>query len=218
MNKHIVSITSFAFAFFILANVSYAEQKGTSLDAHVHGLSQLTIAVEGEKVELEFSSPAMNLVGFEHKATSKKDIAAVKQAESILRQPEMLFAFSEAKCKPIHTHVDISGLIEQHEDHHGHKGHDEHKDHDDHKGHDDHDDHKEHKDHHDHKAHDEHETHSEIVANYSFACKDTSALSSVKVSLFESFAGIYKIHTMWVTSSKQGSTKLTAENSVVLLR
>jgi len=221
MNKHIVSIATFAFAFFILANVSYAEQKGTSLDAHVHGLSQLTIAVEGEKVELEFSSPAMNLVGFEHKATSKKDIAAVKQAESILRQPEMLFALSEAKCKPIHTHVDISGLIEQHEDHHGHKGHDEHKDHDDHKGHDDHDDHddhKEHKDHHDHKAHDEHETHSEIVANYSFACKGISAISAVRVSLFESFIGIYKIQAMWVTPGKQGSAKLTAENSVVLLR
>lgn len=206
MNKHIVSIATFAFAFFILANVSYAEQKGTSLDAHVHGLSQLTIAVEGEKVELEFSSPAMNLVGFEHKATSKKDIAAVKQAESILRQPEMLFALSEAKCKPIHTHVDISGLIEQHEDHHGHKGHDEHKDHKDHKDHDD------------HKAHDEHETHSEIVANYSFECKDSSVLSSIKVSLFESFAGIYKIQAMWVTPGKQGSAKLTAENSVVLLR
>lgn len=221
MNKHIVSIATFAFAFFILANVSYAEQKGTSLDAHVHGLSQLTIAVEGEKVELEFSSPAMNLVGFEHKATSKKDIAAVKQAESILRQPETLFSLSDAKCKPVYTNVDISGLIEQHDDHHGHKGHDEHKDHNDHKGHDehkDHDDHKEHKDHHDHKAHDEHETHSEIVANYSFACEGSSAISAVRVSLFESFVGIHKIQTMWVTPSKQGSAKLTAENSVVLLR
>lgn len=218
MNKHIVSIATFAFVFFILANVSYAEQKGTSLDAHVHGLSQLTIAVEGEKVELEFSTPAMNIVGFEHKATSKKDIAAVKQAESILRQPDTLFSLSDAECKPIHTHVDITGLIEQHDDHNGHKDHDEHKDHHDHKDHDDHDDHKEHKDHYDHKAHDEHETHSEIVANYSFECKDTSALSSIMVSFFESFAGIYKIQTMWVTSSKQGSARLTAENSIVLLR
>ena len=200
MKKHIVSTTTFAFAFFMLANVSYAEQIGTSLDAHVHGLSQLNIAVEGEKVELEFSSPAMNLVGFEHKATSKKDVAAVKQAESILRQPEMLFSLTEAQCKPVYTNVDISGLIEHDDDHDGHKGHDEHKDHDD------------------HKAHDEHETHSEIVANYSFECKDSSALSSIKVSLFESFAGIYKIQTMWVTASKQGSAKLTAENPVVLLR
>ena len=221
MKKHIVSITTFAFVFFILANVSYAEQKGTSLDAHVHGLSQLNIAVEGEKVELEFSSPAMNLVGLEHKATSKKDIAAVKQAESILRQPEMLFSLSEAQCKPLYTNVDISGLIEHDDDHDGHKGHDEHKDHHDHKGHNEHKDHKDHKDHddhHDHKAHDEHETHSEIVANYSFECKDSSALSSIKISLFESFAGIYKIQTMWVTASKQGSAKLTSENPVVLLR
>ena len=221
MNKIVVSIIALVATFFVLVNATFAEQKAGSLDAHVHGLSQLTIAVEGETVELEFSSPAMNLVGFEHRATSKKDIAAVKQAESILSQPETLFSLSEVKCKPIHTHVDISGLIEQHDDHDGHKGHDEHKDHHDHKDHDDHDDHddhKEHKDHHDHKAHDEHETHSEIVANYSFECKDSSTLSSVKVSLFESFAGIYKIQTMWVTSSKQGSAKLTADNPAVLLR
>jgi hypothetical protein len=209
MKKHIVSIIALVATFFVLVNATYAEQNAASLDAHVHGLSQLTIAVEGEKVELQFSSPAMNLVGFEHKATSKKDIAAVKLAESILRQPEKLFFLSDAKCQPIHTDVDNSGLIEQHDDHDGHKGHDEHKDHHDHKGHDDH---------HDHKAHDEHEAHSEIVANFSFECKDTSALSSIKVSLFESFAGIYKIQAMWVTTSKQGSAVLTAESSVVLLR
>lgn len=209
MKKHTVSIIGLVATFFVLVNATFAEQKAASLDAHVHGLSQLTIAVEGEKVELEFSSPAMNIVGFEHKATSKKDIAAVKQAESILSQPETLFSLSEAKCKPIHTHVDISGLIEQHDDHDGHKGHDEHNDHDDHK---------DHNDHHDHKAHDEHETHSEIVASYSFACMDTTKLSSVKVSLFESFAGIYKIQAMWVTTTKQGSAKLTADNPIVLLR
>ncbi|MGB2106153.1 MAG: ZrgA family zinc uptake protein [Porticoccaceae bacterium] len=225
MKKHTVSIIGLVATFFVLVNATFAEQKAASLDAHVHGLSQLTIAVEGETVELQFSSPAMNLVGFEHRATSKKDIAAVKQAESILRQPEMLFALSDAGCKPIHTHVDISGLIEQHDHHDGHKGHDEHKDHhddhddhDDHDEHNDHDDHKDHMDHHDHKAHDQHETHSEIMANYSFECKDSSTLSSVKVSLFESFAGIYKIQTMWVTSSNQGSAKLTADNPAVLLR
>jgi hypothetical protein len=206
MNKFVVSIIALVATFFVLVNAAFAEQKAASLDAHVHGLSQLKIAIEGEKVELQFSSPAINLVGFEHKARSQKDIAAVKQAESILRQPDTLFSLSDAACKPIHSHVDISGLIEQH---------DEHQNHNDHKNHDDH---KEHKNHHDYKAHDTHETHSEIAANYSFTCKDSSTLSSVKVSLFESFAGIYKIQAMWVTSSKQGSAKLTADNPAVLLR
>jgi hypothetical protein len=209
MNKFVVSIIALVATFFVLVNAAFAEQKAASLDAHVHGLSQLTIAVDVETVELQFSSPAMNLVGFEHKATSKKDIAAVKQAESILRQPEMLFALSDAGCKPIHTHVDISGLIEQHDDHDGHKGHDEHNEHDDHK---------DHNDHHDHKAHDEHETHSEIVASYSFACMDTTKLSSLRVTLFKSFTGIHKIQAMWVTTTKQGSAKLTADNPIVLLR
>ena len=212
MKKHIVSIIALVVTFFVLVNAAFAEQKAASLDAHVHGLSQLTIAIEGEKVELQFSSPAMNLVGFEHKASSQKDIAAVKQTESILRHPETLFFLSDAGCKPIHTHVDISGLMEQHDDHNGHKGHDEHQNHDDHKDHDDH------KEHHDHKAHDEYETHSEIVANYSFACKDTTKLSSLRVTLFKSFTGIHKLQAMWVTTTKQGSAMLTAHNPMVLLR
>ncbi|MGB1290473.1 MAG: ZrgA family zinc uptake protein, partial [Porticoccaceae bacterium] len=68
MKKHTVSIIGLVATFFVLVNATFAEQKAASLDAHVHGLSQLTIAVEGETVELEFSSPAMNLVGFEHRA------------------------------------------------------------------------------------------------------------------------------------------------------
>ena len=225
MNKPFFAITFLALITFTVSICSYAEKKDNSLDAHVHGLSELTIAMEGNRLDIQFESPAMNLVGFEYKATSKKDIATVKNAESLLSQPDALFVFFGADCQLIKTSTDTSALIE--EDHHHsktHKDHDdhhEHNDHDDHHGHDNHEDHEDHEDHDNHKGHDDHddhESHSEIVADYSYSCKNLSKLSSIKIALFESFSGIHKINAMWVTDSKQGSATVTASNPTVSLR
>lgn len=195
MNKRIFSIVSLVMVFTGLVPSVYAENNGTRLDAHVHGLSELTIALEGDSLDLQLTSPAMNIVGFEYKAASKKDIEAVKTAKSILSQPEVLFLLSDKDCKPINIDVDISGLIEE----------DNHEQHD----------HKENDDHKDHHDHDKHKSHAEIVANYSYSCNESSKLSSIKVSLFESFPGIETINAMWVMPSKQGSVRLSAKNSTI---
>ena len=241
MNKLILSILSMAAPLFIGVQSVYAEQGAESLDAHVHGLSELTIAMDAKSIEIQLISPAMNLVGFEHKATSKQDIAAVKQAELILGQEDSLFLIAGGDCEHLSTSIDSDGLLEagahedqeKHDDHHDHEKHDDHDDHEkhddhydhdkhnDHDKHSDHDDHDKHNDNDDHGKHDDHsehdqgETHSEMVSSYSYTCKDTSNLSSIKVALFASFSGIHKINTLWVTPSKQGSNMLSAKNSTI---
>ena len=65
--------------------------------------------------------------------------------------------------------------------------------------------------HHHHDDHEDHESHSEMVASYSYSCKELTKLSSIKVALFDVFPGIHKINTMWVMDSKQGSATLTAK-------
>ena len=242
MNKLILSILSIAVTLFTGIQSAYAEKSAESLDAHVHGLSELTIAMDAKTIELQLISPAMNLVGFEHKASSKQDIAAVKQAELILGQHNSLFLIAGGDCEHLSTSIDSGDLLEseshhekhdghddhdKYDDHHAHEKHDDHDDHekhddhDDHEKHDDHDDHEKHDDHDDHEKHDDHsehdqgETHSEMVASYSYTCKDTSNLSSIKVALFASFPGIHKINTLWVTPSKQGSNMLSAKNSTI---
>lgn len=212
MNKPFFAIIILALTTFTVSICSYAENKDHSLDAHVHGLSELTIAMEGNRLNIQFESPAMNLVGFEYKATSKKDIAAVKNAESLLGQPDTLFVFSGADCQLIQTSADTSALVEQ--DHH----HKTHKEHNDHHGHENHDEHNGHDNHKDDDDHNDHESHSEIVAYYSYSCKNLSKLSSIKIALFEHFSGIHKINAMWVMDSKQGSATLSASNPTVILR
>jgi hypothetical protein len=221
MNTLLLRFCYIAVGLFIAIQSTYAEKSVESLDAHVHGLSELTIAMDTKTIELQLISPAMNLVGFEYKASSKQDIATVKQAELLLEQQDSLFLIAGGDCEHLSTSIDSSDLLESNNHHDDQDDHEKHHDHDDHEKHHDHDDHEKHDDHgkhDDHSEHDQGETHSEMVASYSFTCKDTSKLSSIKVALFTSFPGIHKVNTLWVTPSKQGSSMLSAKNSTINLK
>ena len=250
IKRLIVTLLSIPLIFAGLVNMAYAIQKGSNLDAHVHGLSELTIAMDDHVLDIQFASPAMNLLGFEYKASNDKDIATVKKVESLLLKHNQLFSLSDAGCIHVNTTFDLSDHIDtedhkqhhDHEDHHGHEKHKDHHEHDDHidtedhkqhqahtdhddhhKHHKDHDGHSDHNDHDDHAGHSDHkdhgsESHSEIVANYSYHCKDTSKLSKISVSLFKVFPGIYEIEAFWVTSKQQGSTVLKPSSSVITFK
>ena len=173
---------------FLIAKV-HAEE------AHIHGLATLTLALEGNSLEIEFESPAANLVGFEHQAESAKEKQAVKAAEVILGITcNAIFIFwqrlSVKRCG--------SGYIraeEEDHDDHGHHHEHHHSSHDDHKGHSDKSD-----------------SHSEIKAHYHFSCNQEKQLESVSTALFSQFPGIENINAMWVTDTVQGS-KILAPNS-----
>ncbi|MBH9393467.1 DUF2796 domain-containing protein [Pseudomonas aeruginosa] len=103
-----------------------------SLGKHEHGVAQLNVALDGKTLELELDSPAMNLVGFEHAASTDADKAAVAKARAQLEKPLELFALPvTAGCSvasqelrsplfgdkaPAHAHKEKAG----HEHEHGH--------------------------------------------------------------------------------------------------
>ncbi|MEH6552455.1 MAG: DUF2796 domain-containing protein [Pseudomonadales bacterium] len=93
-----------------------------SQKAHLHGTAKLTLALEDNTVEISLESPAANIVGFEHKATSEKHIKAVEEAKASLEAPS-LFSFSGSNCSLKQAEVDMSSVIEQgcqHSDYEGH--------------------------------------------------------------------------------------------------
>jgi hypothetical protein len=76
------------------------------LEAHVHGVAEINIAVEGSKADVEFRAPAENVMGFEHEAKSesdkKKRTAALrtvqtKMSQMVLFDPKLSCKFSETK-------------------------------------------------------------------------------------------------------------------------
>ena len=205
MKTRLLNIIAFIIAFAAVAQSAHAEEGAASLAAHVHGLSELAIVMEGEKLGIELTSPVMNLVGFEHKASSPKEILAIEYAAAMLRQQETFFLFSGGRCNHVETSIDLPGLIESDDHEQGHQqGSTEHKHDDEYKK--------------EHKEHAQKNNHRDVVANYKYRCENIAQLSSIAVDFFETFPGIHKMNAMWVKSTQQGAVTLTPSHRIVEFR
>ena len=153
-----------------------------SLDAHEHGIAQLNVVLDGQALELELESPAMNLVGFEHAAESAADKAKVVAARNQLQDPQALFGLGAGDCSLSYTELE-SPLFED----------EEHED--------------EHEEHHDH---DKDSEHSEIHAHYQLNCKKPGELQQLNLSeLFKRFPATTKIQVQLIGPNGQQGVELT---------
>lgn len=67
-----------------------------SLPPHEHGVGSLNIALDGQTLELALDGPSVNLVGFEHIATTDADKAKVSAARKQLEDPQTLFSIPKS--------------------------------------------------------------------------------------------------------------------------
>ncbi len=93
----LISAAAAVFTFFAIEKLTAAER---GHGAHVHGVSRLTLAVEGDRVELGLEAPGADIAGFEHMARSAEDRETVQRASRNLRNGDKLFAFpAAAQCR-----------------------------------------------------------------------------------------------------------------------
>ncbi len=184
-------------------------------DAHVHGAGTLNLVQEGNQVHIELEIPGMDIVGFEHQATSPSQKEAVKKAVTVLRQGNSLFQMNaEAKCKLDTAEVEVEMIGEEHEGkaHHDHEK--EGKAHHDHekegKAHKEDESHKEEK-----HAEDEEASHSEFHAKYVFTCASPDNLKQLNTALFDQFEKSESLQARFVTSRKQSSQSLSRQTPVL---
>ena len=157
-----------------------------SLGAHEHGVGRLDAALDGKTLALELQSPAMNLVGFEHAATSDADKAKVAAARALLEQPLALFNLPKAAGCVVENQELESPLFADTPD-----------------ADDDHD--KDAKDEH-------HHDHSEIHAHYQFTCATPDALKTLDLAnIFNSFPATQKIQVQLIGPSGQQGVDVTAK-------
>lgn len=183
--------TSLVISLLFTANVSLARtdsHEHREHGAHEHGVAVLTLALADHDLAVEFESPAANLLGFEHAASSDKDRQAVAQAAQRLRAPLTFLSLpSAAQCSVTKTTVE-SELLGSATD----------------------------ATHHDHK--DEHEGHADLTAKYQLQCKVPQALDIVDVQLFDTFKGIEKINAQWLTANGQSAKVLTPTDHTIRLQ
>ena len=193
---------------FLIPMLALAVFLATSLQAsepaHEHGVGQLSIAIEGNDVEIELVVPGADAVGFEHAARTDSERKAVVAAAEKLKEAKRLIRLtSGAHCHVEKTEV-ASALLDSDKDEHDH-AHD-HK----HEKHAKQDEHK----HNEHKEHDKHadsEIHSEFTAHYHFHCDHPEKLTGADVEFFKVFPSAHELVARWITSKGQGVTELTAK-------
>lgn len=174
-------------AMLLLPVPSRAEEAHREMGPHEHGHGTLNIAIEDKRVSMELEVPGMDIVGFEHAASTDDQKAAVEKAKAELAKPLAVFGLpSAAGCSVAEASVAIE--VEHHdEDHDG--------DHDkaeaDHKAGDaDHDE-------------DERAGHNEFHATYALDCTSPTELSSIEFTYFKLFGGAHDLTVNVVTAKAQ---------------
>ena len=161
-----------------------------SLGAHEHGVGRLNAALDGQTLELELESPAMNLVGFEHVATTDADKAKVAAVRAQLEKPLVLFNLPTAAGCVIAKQELESPLFGDKPDA---------------------------DDDHDHDAKDEHHhDHSDIHAHYQFSCSSPGALKTLDLAnMFNTFPATRKIQVQLISPSGQQGVEVTAKSDAL---
>ncbi|KPM65006.1 DUF2796 domain-containing protein [Pseudomonas monteilii] len=158
-----------------------------TLGAHEHGVAKLNAVLDGNTLELELDSPAMNLVGFEHAANSGADKAKVAAVRQQLEQPLKLFGLSAAAgCKEDQQELesplfgDAPKADEDGDEHeHGHQ-------------------------------------HSDIGAHYQLTCANPDKLAQVDLApLFKAFPATQKINVQLIGPNGQKGVEATPAKAAV---
>ncbi|MBC3478477.1 DUF2796 domain-containing protein [Pseudomonas sp. Rh2] len=158
-----------------------------SLGAHEHGVAKLNAVLDGNTLELELDSPAMNLVGFEHTANTDADKAKVAAARQQLEQPLKLFGLAQAAgCKEEAQELESPLFGDAaHADDEG-------------------------------DAHEHAHQHADVNAHYQLSCANPDKLSQIDLSpLFKAFPQTQKISVQLIGPDGQKGLETTPAKAVV---
>ncbi|WXL26522.1 DUF2796 domain-containing protein [Ectopseudomonas mendocina] len=166
----------------------HSHEEHGSLDAHVHGVAELNVALDGSTLELQLKTPAMNFVGFEHEAESEADKAKVASAKNELSKPVALFGISQGQCTLASQELESPLFEEAHAHEHEHE-----HEHSDHEGH----------------SH----AHNDIQAHYQLNCQQPDNLKQLDLTeLFKRFPATEKINVQLIGPNGQKGQEVTASN------
>ena len=162
-------------------------------EAHVHGVAEVNIAIDGSKADVEFRAPAESVMGFEHEAKSesdkKKRDAALRTVQTKINQmvvfdPKLSCKFSEVKTAIVEEKGE-SGKTQSDKSAHGHK---------------------------DQKKTAEHR---EVRATFSAACDKTLAGSRVTFGVHKTFPAIGEIKVQVLGDAKQSGATIKKDKGGV---
>jgi hypothetical protein len=152
--------------------------------AHQHGHAELQLAIEGNQIDLIFTSPAYNLLGFEHRARTEEQKVLVTETTNWLGETPLVDT-AGAGCEVMNAVVHHQAGGDDHGHDHGH-AHDHEDKHTDENG----------------------STHSDFEVTQTLSCSGLDASEALSTPLTERFPEIEHLNVEWVWSGSQGSGRL----------
>lgn len=158
--------------------------------AHVHGIAALSVANDERALDIDFESPAINVLGFEHAVRDAAERQRLDQVVNQLKDASALFILpGDAGCVAQAATVDSSLLHKQitpadaspTDAHH-------------------------------------HDSHADFDAHYHFECQRPAALTHMAVQLFQQFKGIESIQAQWLTAVGQNAKVLTPGDARIVFQ
>lgn len=206
MNRIIIGVLLIKWV--VLSTLAFAEEhEHRQLGTHEHGVGQLNVALEDASLYIEFVSPAMNIVGFEHAPNNPQQEKAVQQAKETLEDGNQMFSLPpEAQCELAATELetDMGATKDAHDHESEQEAHHEAEDHDHEAEQEAHEEAEAHA--HEHE-HDE-EVHSEFHVTYEFRCANPASLTHIDVQLFSLFPTKEELQVQTITGKGQTSKTL----------
>lgn len=162
--------------------LSVSAQEHRQLGPHVHGHGRLNIAIEGKKLSMELEVPGMDIVGFEHEASTPDQKAALEKAKAKLADGLTLFTPAAAagcslKDAKVATQAEHEDEHEHEHEAHGAAGHEEEPGH----------------------------HHSEFHVEYSLECSSPSRLTAMTFDYFKAFSGAQELDIAVISPKGQSS-------------
>ncbi len=159
--------------------------------AHEHGVAQMDVAQDGALLQIELSTPATNVVGFEHRPRDEREHGLLREAVAALEQGNALLSLSTPAGCTLRDARILSSLLSDEDEH----------DEDDQHAHD----------HHDH----DHDDHVDMFIAWRFDCAAPAALREMNAqALFARFSAMETVRVQAVLPRGQAAGTLTARQPI----
>jgi len=190
------SINNLICAFLLILTAGSSSTLAQSADSHVHGNAELNIVLMGQQLQVEFVSPAINLLGFERPPITDEESAAMDDTINQLRHGGWLIEGIPTACQ-LSTEEFEAPVYEEHESsEHDHEHESSEHDHE-----------------HESSEHDA-EAHSNFRVRYLYDC-DTAPRRQLKILAFDHYSGIETLTVQWIADQKQGYARLNRDDPVL---
>jgi hypothetical protein len=196
----------------VLAAVpAHSQDHHRQLGAHEHGRGFLNIAVEGNRVSMEFQAPGSDIARSETKPNTPERKAMVEAAIATLEKPLELFRpAAEAGCTVVAAKARMTIIGESDGKGHGGAKHDG-------GSHGHAKQAKDEKHGHGHKAGEDHRGHSDYHGSYELTCTAPARLTSFELPYFKAFPRAQKLTVQIIGPKGQTRAEATAAKPTVSL-